>query len=55
MFKNYTEIHLPQYPCVYELDLQESYRKCFDAPTEANSFDIFIVCMALAISTNTLV
>lgn len=55
MFKNYTEIHLPQYPCVYEPDLQESYRKCFDAPTEASSFDIFIVCMALAISANTLV
>lgn len=54
MLKNYTEIHLPQYPCVYEPELLESYRKCFDAPDEAAPFDIFTVSMALAISANTL-
>ncbi|KAH8806160.1 fungal-specific transcription factor domain-containing protein [Xylogone sp. PMI_703] len=55
MLRNYTEIHLPQYPCVYEPDLLESYKKCFDMPSEATPFDIFTVSMALAISANTLI
>ena len=55
VLKNYVEIHLPQYPCVYEPDLLRSYETCFDRPGDASPFDIFTVCMALAISANTLI
>lgn len=55
VLKNYVEIHLPQYPCVYEPDLLRAYELCFDRPDEASPFDVFIVCMALAISANTLI
>lgn len=54
MLRNYTEIHLPQYPTVYEPDLLESYKLCFDDPEKASPLDQFTVCMALAISANTL-
>ena len=55
MLKNYVETLLMRYPCVDEFELLESYKNCFDSPGRASSFDMFIVCMALAISAATLI
>jgi len=54
MLQNYINVHLPQYPCVSEVELLEGYRKCFDDPSEASAFEKFVVTIALAISANTL-
>jgi len=54
MLKNYTDIHLPQYPCVYEPDLLASYEKCRKDPASATPFESFMLHIALAISARTL-
>lgn len=54
MLKNYTDIHLPQYPCVYEPDLIAAYEKCRNDPDSATPFESFMLHIALAISARTL-
>ncbi|KAH8700223.1 fungal-specific transcription factor domain-containing protein [Talaromyces proteolyticus] len=55
MLKNYTDTLSMRHPCVGTEELLESYAKCFDSPTRASSYDVFIVCMVLAISAATLI
>lgn len=54
LIRNYTEIHLPQYPCLSETDLLESFGRCFDGSGRASAFDGFSVSLAMAISSNTM-
>ncbi|XXH00522.1 hypothetical protein Hte_006869 [Hypoxylon texense] len=54
LIRNYTEIHLPQYPCLSETDLLESFGRCFDGGGQASAFDSFTVSLAMAISSNTM-
>ncbi|EXJ85312.1 hypothetical protein A1O3_05987 [Capronia epimyces CBS 606.96] len=54
MLKTYIGTLLVRHPCVEEQELLDSYANCFDSPQRASCYDIFIVCMALAISAATL-
>ena len=55
MFRNYVEVHLIRHPCLEEDEILESYGLCLDNPETATPYDVFIVCMALAISAATLI
>lgn len=54
LLRNYTEIHLPQYPCISEVDLSSAFDRCTEHEGTPSSFEIFIVSMAMAISASTM-
>jgi hypothetical protein len=65
MFNNYVDVHLSQYPCLNEQRLTENFKRCFPVehpewdsslrppPQPPSPYDLFTVCMALAVSSNT--
>jgi Fungal Zn(2)-Cys(6) binuclear cluster domain/Fungal specific transcription factor domain len=54
LLKNYTDIHLPQYPCISEVDLSSAFQRCMEDGESPSAFDVFIVSMAMAISASTM-
>ncbi|CUM67432.1 uncharacterized protein PRCAT00005128001 [Priceomyces carsonii] len=54
LINNYTVYHLPQYPCISEVQLRTSYNVVFDKEREVPSLDIIVVSLAMAISSCTL-
>jgi hypothetical protein len=53
MLKHYCKTYRPQYPCIEEDDLYNAKARVAENPN-AMGYDVFVVCITLAISCNTL-
>ncbi|KIW79395.1 hypothetical protein Z517_06007 [Fonsecaea pedrosoi CBS 271.37] len=53
MLKHYCQTYLPQYPSIAEADLYRARDRVYESP-ELSGYDAFVICITLAISSNTL-